>query len=66
MLGQAFLGKTGWVQFDEKGNRVATSYDIIITFRENSSSSGEVVWATVGSATGHRVSFQRSLWTTNV
>ena len=66
MLDQAFLGKTGWVQFDEKGNRVATSYDIIITFRENSSSSGEVAWATVGSATGHRVSFQRSLWTTNV
>lgn len=66
MLDQAFLGKTGWVQFDEKGNRVATSYDIIITFRENSSSSGEVAWVTMGSATGHRVSFQRSLWATNV
>ncbi|RMX35776.1 hypothetical protein pdam_00021767, partial [Pocillopora damicornis] len=55
-----------WVQFDEKGNRVATSYDIHITFRENSSSSGEVEWVTMGSATGHRVSFQRSLWATNV
>ncbi|PFX31412.1 Glutamate [NMDA] receptor subunit 1 [Stylophora pistillata] len=66
MLDQAFLGKTGWIQFDEEGNRVAASYDIINKFQGNSSSSGEVAWVTVGSASGHRVSFQRSLWMANV
>ncbi|XP_022780986.1 glutamate receptor ionotropic, NMDA 1-like [Stylophora pistillata] len=66
MLDQAFLGKTGWIHFDEEGNRMAGSYDIIITFQVNSSRSGEVEWVTVGSASNHKVSFQRSLLTGNV
>ena len=66
MLDQAFLGKTGWVQFDEEGNRVASSYDIIRTSRVNSSSGGEVAWIAVGSAVGRQTSLNESFWMDNV
>lgn len=66
MLTQKFRGETGWVQFDEEGHRVGSSYDIVRTSTANSSSNGTPYWTTVGSAEGFQVSLDKLFWMEHV
>ena len=57
-----FNGETGWIEFDEHGDRIMATYDIVRTTSVAGNSGGEKVWTVVGSAQGSRVNLYHSFW----